>query len=153
VELVPLSQREARAFIREHHRHSNPDRGDIIRVALAENGQVVAVGVAGRPKAAGLQDGRTLEITRICTTGQKNACTRLYGALCRAGAALGYLRAYTYTLESEPGTSPAAAGFVRDAEVAARNWATQSGRDRYESNLFGETVTPDEPKIRWLREL
>lgn len=116
--LVPVSQREARAFVRAHHRHSRPDR-DIFRVGLEVDGELVAVAVAGRLKAEGLQDGKTIEITRVCTLGHTNACSRLYGALCRAGAALGYRRAYTYTLASEPGTSPRAAGAEGALEAGA----------------------------------
>lgn len=152
LELVPLTQREARAFVAEHHRHNGADRGDVFRAGLAADGELVAVAVAGRPKAAGLQDGRTLEITRVCTLGHENACSRLYGALCRAAKALGWRRVVTYTLESEPG-SLLASGFARDADVAARSWADESGRDRYAENLLGERPTPDGPKTRWVRHL
>jgi hypothetical protein len=151
--LVPLSQRQAAVFIREHHRHSNPDRGDIFRVGLEADGELVAVATAGRPKAAGLQDGRTIEITRVCSLGAENACSMLYGALCRAAKALGYERAYTYTLASEPGSSPRAAGFHFDAVVGERNWAEESGYARYSENLLGETMTPSGPKKRWRRDL
>lgn len=152
--LVPLTRDQARAFVRAHHRHSRPDISDIFRVGLEdEAGELIAVGVAGRPKAQGLQDGRTLEITRVCTLGHENACSRLYGALCRAGAALGYERAVTYTLASETGTSPRAAGFTLEAEIDARNWARESGRPRYETNLFGEVEVPEGPKRRWARDL
>lgn len=153
LELVPLSQREARAFVAAHHRHNGPDRGDIFRVGLEIDEALVAVGSAGRPKAAGLQDGRTIEITRVCTLGHENACSRLYGALCRAAAALGYDRVVTYTLASESGSSLRAAGFVRGARLPARDWAAESGRARYAANLFGERVSPAEDKFCWTRML
>lgn len=154
LELVPVTQREARAFVAEHHRHNAPDRGDVIRVGLAVDGQLVAVGVAGRPKAAGLQDGRTLEVTRVCTLGHENACSRLYGALARAAAALGWRRLVTYTRADEPGSSLRASGWVRDADLdAARSWALESGRDRYVTNLLGEEVVEPFPRVRWVREL
>lgn len=153
LELVPVTQREARRFVALLHRHNRPDRGDVFRVGVAVDGVLVGVGVAGRPKAAGLQDGRTLEITRVCTDGHENACSRLYGALCRAAKPLGWLRVVTYTLASEPGSSLRAAGFVRDADLAARSWVEQSGRPRYVENLLGETVDVDEAKVRWVREL
>jgi hypothetical protein len=155
VRLVPLTRDRARAFVREHHRHSRPDLSDIFRVGLLdEHGDLVAVGVAGRPKAQALDDGRTIEITRVCAqAGQPNACSRIYGALCRAGAALGYERAVTYTLQSEPGSSLLASGFCREADLPARSWARESGRDRYEENLLGEAMVPPEPKVRWARAL
>lgn len=75
----------------------------------------MAMGIAGRPCRM-LQDGRTCEFTRIASgaPSQVNACTRLYGALRRAGEALGFVRFVTYTREDEPGTSPIAAGFHFD---------------------------------------
>lgn len=44
--------------------------------------------------------------------GTKQACSMLYGAMCRAARALGYTEVWTYTLPEEPGTSLRAAGFV-----------------------------------------
>ena len=153
--LVPLTQRETAAFIAQHHRHNGVPRGDVIRVGLEQDGELVAVATAGRPVAAALQDGVSLEVTRVCVNGagHGNACSMLYGAIGRAAKALDYRRLYTYTLASEPGTSPTAAGFSRDGELAERNWATQSGRDRYEQNLFGERRVPLGAKVRWRREL
>ncbi len=158
LELVPLSQRDARRFVVEHHRHNDAPQGDVIRVGLELNGDLVAVATAGRPIAAGLQDGRSLEITRVCVaedefTSYPNACSRLYGALARAAKALGYRTLWTYTLEAESGVSPRAAGFVLDGVIEERDWSAESGRDRYESNLFGERTTPAGPKRRWRRDL
>jgi hypothetical protein len=153
-ELVPISQREARAFVAAHHRHNGPHRGDVIRVGLQRDGELVAVAAAGRPVAPALQDGRSLEVTRVCVGPvTRNACSMLYGALCRAAAALGYQRMWTYTLESESGASPRAAGFVLDAVIEARSWAIESGRPHYDENLLGERISADERKLRWRREL
>jgi hypothetical protein len=155
VTLVPLTQRQAYAFVGEHHRHAMPPRGDVFRVGLEIDGELVAVAIAGRPIARELDDGRTLEITRLCVAGDRpNACSRLYAACCRASAALGYRRVVTYTLASEPGSSPRAAGFVLHGEVEARTtWANGPGRHRYDHNLFGETIRDTGPKRRWIREL
>ena len=154
LELVPIKQKPARAFVLEHHRHNRAlPAGDVFRAALAYDGEIVAVAIAGYPIAEGLNDGRSLEITRVCTLGTPNACTRLYGALGRAAKALGYLTLWTYTLASEPGASPRAAGFVLDGEIPERDWAAESGRDRYEQNLFGELRTPEGSKYRWRRDL
>lgn len=154
LDLVPIKQKPAHAFVLANHRHNRSlPAGDVFRVALALDGEIVAVAIAGYPIAEGLNDGRSLEITRVCTLGTKNACTRLYGALGRAAKALGYLTLWTYTLASEPGVSPRAAGFYLDAEIPERDWAAESGRDRYEENLFGERRTPEGPKFRWRRDL
>jgi hypothetical protein len=125
--LRPISLKRARAFVADFHRHNVPPQGWKFGVALADaDGQEVAVGIAGRPIARHLDDGLTLEITRICTLGDRNACSRLYGALTRAGQALGYSRFITYTLATEPGSSPRAAGFtpVDRTDTRSRSWST-----------------------------
>jgi hypothetical protein len=156
LELVPVSRTEAKAFVRAQHRHNRrPPSAEVLRVGLARDGELVAVALAGLP-ARGLMDGKTLEVTRVCTLGDRNACTMLYGALARAAKSLGWRRLYTYTLASEPGTSPKAAGFVQDAVVPARVRAVKNGaRPRYEENLLGEAVeaADEEEKIRWRRDL
>lgn len=67
-----------------------------------------------------------LEVTRLCTTGHRNACSFLYGAAARAAFALGYRRIGTYILKREPGTSLAAAGWKLIGEVKGRSWSTPS---------------------------
>jgi hypothetical protein len=154
LELVPIKQKAARAFVLQHHRHNRSlPAGDVFRVALAVDGEIVAVALAGYPTAEGLNDGRSLEITRVCTLGTPNACSRLYGALARAAKALGFSTLWTYTNENEPGTSPRAAGFTLDADLDERDWSAESGRHRYQENLFGEPRTPPGRKLRWRRDL
>jgi hypothetical protein len=111
--------------------------------------------MAGRPAARKLQqaDPGLLEVTRVTTDGTPNACSMLYGAICRAAKALGYTSVITYTQEGETGASLRAAGFHPEAELPpARPW-TQPSRPRYEENLFGERRRPKGPKTRWRRTL
>jgi hypothetical protein len=146
--LVPLRQKVAKQYIADHHRHSGVPVGDVIRVGVAdEDGQLRGVGMAGRPVARALDDGRTLEVIRIATDGSPNACSMLYGALVRAAKALGYERVYTYTLQSETGASLKASGWTHDADLDAREtWSTPS-RPR-------DTVKrPTEAKRRWVQVL
>jgi hypothetical protein len=58
-----------------------------------------------------LDDGMTLELTRLASDGCPNACSALYGAAWRAAKALGYGRLITYILDSEPGVTLKAAGW------------------------------------------
>ena len=74
-----------------------------------------------------LDDGRTLEVTRCCTDGAKNAASMLYGAAWRATKALGYRRLITYTLAEEPGTSLRAAGWTVVAESPGGRGIEQTG--------------------------
>ena len=67
--------------------------------------------IVGRPVARHLDDGMTLEVTRCCTDGARNGCSKLYGAAWRATRALGYRRLLTYILASEAGASLRASGW------------------------------------------
>lgn len=78
--------------------------------------------IVGRPVARNLDDGWTLEALRVCTTGESNVCSFLYGACWRATRALGYRKLVTYTLASEPGTSLRAAGWRVVGEVKPQTW-------------------------------
>lgn len=153
--LVPVTLAEAKRFVNEQHRHNEAPLGWAFGVGLAVDGKLVGVAMAGRPSSRKLQqaDPYLVEITRVTTLGNKNACSRLYGAVCRAAKALGYLRAVTYTLVEESGASLLAAGFVVDEELpAARKWS-QPSRPRYEETLLGPRKRPGGPKIRWRKNL
>jgi hypothetical protein len=74
------------------------------------DGVVWAVAMACNPPPAWQGTGRVV-IGRVASAGAPNGCSMLYAALCRAAQALGYVEAWTYTLDHEPGTSLKAAGF------------------------------------------
>ena len=143
VTFKPISQRAARVWINETHRHLDAPRGDLYRVALEIDGRLVAIGMAGRP-ARMLQDGVTVDLTRIASIAdiEVNACSRLYGALRRAGLSLGYVRFVTYTLEHEPGTSLRASGFHDDGLTEGGEWSRPS-RPREKTQQAGR-------KRRWI---
>jgi hypothetical protein len=122
LEIVPTTYPEACRFISRHHRHHLPPQGWKFGVAAAENGRVVGVVTVGRPVARHLDDGWTLEVTRCCTDGTKNAASMLYAAAWRATRALGYRRLITYTLIEEPGTSLKAAGWKVIGTTAGGSW-------------------------------
>lgn len=154
MEIRPVTLREARRFIGEHHRHNLPPRGWRFGVALWDDAKMVGVGVASRPVARGLDDGTTIEIIRTCTDGTRNANSMIYGALCRAAKALGYTRAVTYTLAEESGASLKAAGFAVDAELEAREaWVYSGGVSREQTDIFGNDRRPAGAKIRWQKPL
>ncbi len=153
LQLRPVTLREARRFIGEHHRHNLPPRGWRFGVAVWAEGALVGVGVASRPVARGLDDGVTMEVTRTCTTGEPNANSMLYGALCRASKALGYTRVVTYTLEGESGAPLRAAGFEVDAELGPRPAWEYTEQARVQTDIFGEERRPAGAKTRWIRRL
>jgi len=111
LELQPITYKEACEFITRHHRHHLPPQGWKFGIAVNDGEKVVGVITIGRPVARHLDNGYTLEVTRNCTDGTKNAASMLYGAACRAAKALGYKRVITYILIEEKGISLKAAGW------------------------------------------
>lgn len=102
--VVPCTQRKAFEYIAARHRHHRPPNGTIMNLAVVdESGLVRGVATASRPVSRFLDDGLTLEVSRVATDGCPNACSALYGAIARAARALGYTSAITYTLPSEGG--------------------------------------------------
>lgn len=139
--LVPLTFEEACVFVSRHHRHNAAPRGHKFSIGAAIGDEMIGVVMLGRPVSRMLQDGKTLEITRLCTdsiarpTGRMNRkgeptflnpCSFLYGAARRAAFALGWKKLITYIGKSEPGTSLIAAGFRIVAETDGRSWTTPS---------------------------
>lgn len=90
-------------------------------------------------------DGSTLEVTRLCTDGTRNACSFLYGACARAAFALGFKRIGTYVLASETGASVSAAGWRMIGETTGGSWS-RSDRPRVDTH-------PTEPKMLFEKEM
>ncbi|MBP2329544.1 hypothetical protein JOF56_009929 [Kibdelosporangium banguiense] len=128
--IVPVTFRQACAFIQAHHRHHRPPRGMKFAVGVADDGGLVGVATVGRPVARHLDDGHTVEVTRTCTTGVSNANSMLYGAAWRAARAMGYQRMITYSQEGESGASLRAAGLQPVACLRARPGWHSPGRTR-----------------------
>jgi hypothetical protein len=140
---VPITYREACAFIERHHRHHVPARGQVFAIAAAIGDTIVGVATAGRPVSRHLDDGWTLEVNRVATDGTRNACSFLYGAVRRAGKAMGYRRFVTYTLPEEGGASLRGAGWQLVGEAGGGSWNTpNAGRPRVDTH-------PTQIKLRW----
>ena len=120
--LQPVTQREAFAFITEHHRHHKPPQGAKFTIGVSDGENVVGVIVVGRPVARMLDNGWTAEVTRCCTDGTKHAASKLYAAAWRAARAMGCKRLITYTLDYEPGTCITAAGWRCVGETGGGSW-------------------------------
>jgi hypothetical protein len=139
--LVPLSQRAARDACADWHRHNPPPRGDIFRVGVVDGDTLVCVGFAGRPVARHLDDGQTIEVTRVASSGTPNATSMTYAALTRAAFALGYRRVITYTQADEPGTSLRAAGWHVVAQRPARPGWSSVARARDDARYLSTART------------
>lgn len=126
LKIRPVTFSAACAYIDEHHRHHRRPQGWLFGAALESDGAIVGVVCVGRPVARNLQNGFTCEVTRLCTDGTRNAASMLYGAAARAAKALGYRKIITYTLESEPGVSLRAAGWMLEGEAGGGSWSVPS---------------------------
>lgn len=139
--ILPCELAEANAFVVQHHRHHGPVVGHKFSLACADEDRIVGVAIVGRPVARRLDDGVTLEVTRLATDGTPNASSALYGAARRATFALGYRRLVTYTLPSESGSSLKAAGYRCLGEAGGGSWSVPS-RPRVDKH-------PLQRKLRW----
>ena len=127
LELCPVSFKEAKMFVERHHRHNKPPVGWKFGVGVKDESGLVGIAMASRPISRHLDDGVTLEISRTCTKGAKNANSMLYGAIWRAAKALGYIRCVTYTQSTETGASLRAVGWIRVKNLPPRkSWAESS---------------------------
>tara|TARA_R100001509_G_scaffold162659_1_gene134834 strand:+ start:2102 stop:2548 length:447 start_codon:yes stop_codon:yes gene_type:complete len=126
LQTVPITLAEANAFVADHHRHHQPVVGHKFSIGAVLNDAIVGVVIVGRPVSRRRDNGLTLEVTRLCTDGSRNACSFLYGAAAKAAFALGYERIGTYILASESGASLRAAGWRLIGETAGKSWNVPS---------------------------
>lgn len=152
---VPVELRAANAFVDRHHRHHRPVVSHRFSIGVVDaSGVLRGVAICGRPVARGCDPATTLEVTRCCTDGTPHVASKAYAAAARAAAAIGYLRVQTYTLAEEPGTSLRAAGWVREADVAGRQWHhTDDGQGRLFQSVNRRTDQPTGDKARWAKML
>ncbi|MFY1052364.1 XF1762 family protein [Ectopseudomonas khazarica] len=139
LEIVPISMTEANAFVEANHRHHGRVQGHKFSLGLADGDKIAGVVMVGRPVSRHLDDGVTLEVTRCCTDGTRNGCSKLYSAAWRAAKALGYRRLITYVLASESGSSLKGSGWRVVGVRGGGNWNTPS-RPRFDSPNQGQKL-------------
>jgi hypothetical protein len=146
--VIPLELAEANALVAQWHRHHQPSQGHRFSLgAIDADGILHGAAIVGRPVARLAGSPRdVLEVVRLVTDGTENCCSILYAAAARAGAAMGYRRIQTYVLDSEPGTSLRAAGWVNEGEAGGGQWKHTDGKPR-------RTDQPTETKRRWAKAL
>lgn len=144
LEIVPISLKEANAFVERYHRHHKPVTGHKFSIGCSDGEKIVGVAIVGRPVSRYLDNGWVLEVNRLCTDGTRNACSILYAAAWRAARAMGYKKVITYILETEPGTSLKAAGWKCVWQAGGERW---TGKRRPEVDLY-----PAQMKLRFERE-
>ena len=124
---VPIELRDAQAYINQYHRHHQAAHRDKFRIAAMDDGEIIGVVQVGRPVSRVLDDGKTLEVLRLCTNGKKDVCSFLYSRAARIAKEMGYTKIITYILETETGTSLKASGCRLEADgVGGRDWNVPS---------------------------
>jgi hypothetical protein len=144
--LVPLTLKQANEKIAALHRHHKPVVGHRFSIGVESDGRIVGAAVVGRPVARETDQYAIAEVTRLVTDGTPHVCSMLYSACARAAKAMGFSKIQTYILDTEPGTSLRAAGWLFES--------TTSGGDWNHSWRKGRRV--DQPmcrKQRWAKEL
>lgn len=129
MKIVPITLKAANEFVLQNHRHHKACTGCKFCIGVEDNGQLVGVAICGRPVSRHFDDGKTLEINRLCTNGARNACSKLYGACVRIAREMGYAKVITYILASENGASLKAANFVCEGEAGGTIWTGSRKRD------------------------
>lgn len=158
IKAVPLTIKEANAFVDELHRHHVHAQGDKFRIGAEVDGKLVGVAQCGRPVSRHLDDGKTLEVIRLCTDGTRNVCSFLYSRCARVAQALGYSKIITYILETEMGTSLEASGWhCEETEAGGGSWNCKSRPRELEPTQMSifpsKQKYPIEKKKRWAKEL
>lgn len=147
MKIVPMTLADANAFVIEHHRHNKQVQGHKFSIGAVEGENLVGVCIGGRPVSRYLDDGVTLEITRLTVLDDapRNCCSFLYRAAWRCWSAMGGQRMITYTTESEPGSSLKGAGF----KVVAKSPAWKEGKGWTTRAKRVWQPVHSEGKIRW----
>ena len=148
VRRVVLSRKRANEFIERVHRHSRPVQGWKYCVALEDDISLVGLAIVGRPVARALDNGQTLEVTRVCVLDgkTKNIVSQLLGGCIRIAVEGGYRKLVTYTREEEDGSSLRSVGFVRETTTSGGSWNSKKRRRKRRPSEEGK-------KVRWARVL
>ena len=140
-----ISLRDAGAFVNIHHRHHASPIGHVFSIGCFVDDVLVGAAIIGRPVARMLDDGKTLEITRLASAGICNVSSKLLGAARREAKKRGITRVITYTLPAEGGISLRAAGYAFDGVAGGGTWSRIS-RQRTDRH-------PTDRKTRWVANI
>ncbi|MEY9839407.1 XF1762 family protein [Streptacidiphilus sp. EB103A] len=140
--VIPLTFAQACIVVDRLHRHHRRPQGHRYSLGVVDaDGILRGAAIIGRPVARALDDGWTVEVTRVATDGTPNANSALLGGCWRVAAACGFRRAITYTQSGESGASLRGAGWRNVAELRPRaGWSTPS-RPRLDRGTDGLSRT------------
>ena len=142
---VPLELSQANEYVSLFHRHHDPVHRDKYRLGAMFDGKLVGIVQVARPVSRLLDDGKTVEVVRLCTDGTKDACSFLYSRAARIAKEMGYEKIITYILCTETGASLRACGWVEEATTSGGHWSRPSRKRT--------TTAPTVPKKRYAKYL
>lgn len=145
-QIIPLTLPQANQLIAELHRHHKPVVGHRFSLGYLHGGALVGAVIVGRPVARKTDQYRVAEVTRLVTDGTPNACSALYAAAARVCKEMGFRKIQTFILDTEPGTSLKASGWVFEQVSDGGDWNVPSRGGR-------RTDQPMQPKQRWAKML
>ena len=154
----PIDLKSANEFVMKHHRHNGKVLVHRFSIAVYDGDRLCGVAICGNPLARKLDDGKTIEVRRVCTDGTRNACSILYGRCARIAKEMGWEKIITYILDSECAVTMKASGWEIEAEgCGGVSWNVPS-RPRLvkQETLFGEETCSypvDELKTRYYKKL
>lgn len=157
IQIRPISITHANEFVQRYHRHHGTKTGCRFAIACFDGDRLCGVAICSNPVARNADDGLTLEVSRLCTDGTRNACSKLYGACARIAKDMGFRKVQTYILESENGTSLKASGWKNEGVAGALNWNNSKRQIERNQNeqltLFPGKHPPEEMKTRYAKHL
>jgi hypothetical protein len=151
LQLKPIPLRVANDYVTTHHKHHPAARGCKFSIGCYVGSLLVGVVIVERPKARHLDDGWTLELSRVCTAGHPHVASKLIAAAARAAFAMGAKRVISYVLAEEAGTSYRAAGWFRVEDGAGLPILFGGGEWSRPSREREPMVSPTGKKHRWER--
>ena len=156
---IPMELKDAQAYINQYHRHHQASHRDKFRIGACEGDNIIGVIQVGRPVSRHLDDGKTLEVLRLCTNGDRNVCSFLYSRASRIAKEMGYTKIITYILETENGASLKASGWTCEVvDVGGKDWNVPSRPREVEPqqlSLFEQKMKypVNVKKQRWVKHL
>jgi len=150
LKVVPMNLKEANEFVANFHRHNKPVQGAKFAIGASDGEHLVGVAIVGRPVSRHVDDGYTMEVTRVCSNldAPKNTGSFLYGRCWRVWQQMGGERMITYTLESESGATMRAVGWKFIGAAVPRKqgsgWQNRPGREW--QPIYGQQ------KLKWMTE-
>jgi hypothetical protein len=142
--IIPITLSQANNFVIENHRHHKNVTGCKFCIGLVDYnkeiinyGDLIGIAIGSRPVNRYLDNGFTLEISRLCMKeDNKNGCSMLYSACYRIAKHMGYEKICTYILESESGISLYASGFYLAEITKGNEWINSFKSDIKHNNNF-----------------